>query len=90
MFDVHPFSKSIYLLFLSLGVIRSESDALHFLVSHDEISRQIVICNDDYKFVAYPYSILHEFAVDNEVTIHLGRFFFRNCEQVACLMYLFL
>ena len=36
----------------------------------------IVICNDDYKFTAYPYSILLEFAVDDEVviTIHFARF----------------
>jgi len=37
----------------------SESDALHLhlFVAHDEIPRQIAT-NDDYKFAAYPHSIL--------------------------------
>jgi len=38
VFDVHPLKKPIY-LFLSLGVILSESDALHLPVTHDEIPR---------------------------------------------------
>ena len=29
----------------------------------------IAICNDTYKFVAYPYSILQKFAVDNKVMV---------------------
>jgi len=43
------------------------SDALHFSVTHDEILRQIVTCNDDYKFITYPHSILQEFVVDDGV-----------------------
>ena len=49
---------------LSLGVEPNESIALHLPVAHDEISRQIAICNDHYIF----HSILQEFAVVNEVT----------------------
>jgi len=54
----------------------SEFDAFHLLVAHDEISKQIAICNDDYKFVTYPHSILQKFAVDGEVivTIHFEGF----------------
>ena len=37
---------------------------MHLLVAHDETPGQIAICNDDYKFVAFSYSILHEFAVN--------------------------
>ena len=50
----------------------SESDVLHLL----EISRQMIIYNDDYKFATYPHNILQEFVVDDEVivTIHFGRF----------------
>jgi len=69
VFDVHPLRKYIYLFFLSLRVRPSKFDALHVPVMHDEISRQIAICNDDYKFVTYPHSILHEFAVNNKVMI---------------------
>jgi len=49
---------------------------LHFPVTHDDIIRQIEICNGDYKFAAYPHSILQEFVIDNEVigTIHFERF----------------
>ena len=55
MFDVRPLRKPIFLVFLSLTVI---PDALILLVTHDKIPRQITICNDDYKFTAYSYSIL--------------------------------
>ena len=53
---------------LHLRVEPSESIALHLLVAHDETSRQIAICNDDYRFAAFSHSILQEFAVVNEVT----------------------
>ena len=43
---------------------------LFLIVAHiDDITRLIAICNDTYKFVAYPYSILQEFAVDNKVMV---------------------
>ena len=43
---------------------------LHFPVAHiDDVTKPKVICNDTYKFVAYPYSILQEFAVDNKVMV---------------------
>jgi len=58
VFDVRPPRKLIYLFFLSLGVMFSGSDVLHLPAAHNEISKQIVICNDDYKFVAYSHSIL--------------------------------
>ena len=37
------------------------------LVAYDETPKHIAICNDDYKFVAFPYSILQKFTVVNEV-----------------------
>ena len=44
--------------------------ALHLPVAHiDNITRLIAICNDTYKFAAYPYSILQEFTVDNRVMV---------------------
>ena len=48
--------------FLSLGVNPSKSVALHLHVAHDGTSRQITSCND-YKFVAFSYSICN-FAVN--------------------------
>ena len=39
---------------------------MHFSVAHDEIPRQIAICNDDYKFTVFSHSILQKFIV-NEV-----------------------
>jgi len=46
----------------------SKSIALHLPIAYNEIPRQIAICNDDYKFVAFPRSILQEFAVVNKVS----------------------
>ena len=43
---------------LSLGVEPSESIALHLFIAHDVTSRQVAICKDDYKFVAFSHSIL--------------------------------
>jgi len=43
--------------------------ALHLPVAHVDIIRPIAICNDTYKFVAYPYSILQQFTVDNKVMV---------------------
>ena len=44
--------------------------ALHLLVVHiDDITRPIAICNDTYKFVPYPYSILQEFVLDNKLMV---------------------
>ena len=49
---------------------------MHFPVTHDEISRKMAICNDDYKCAAYPHSILQEFTVDGKVIVtdHFERF----------------
>ena len=49
---------------------------MHLLITHNEILRQIAICKDDYKFDAYPHSILKKFTVDDEVMvmIHFERF----------------
>jgi len=52
----------------SLRVILRESIALHLRVANDETLRQIAICSDDYKFVAFSHNILHEFTLINEVT----------------------
>jgi len=35
----------------------------------NNINRLIAICNDTHKFVAYPYSTLQEFVVDNKVMV---------------------
>jgi len=53
---------------LSLGVDLSESVVLHLLVANGETPRLIAIYNDNYKFIAFSHSILHEFAVINEAT----------------------
>ena len=45
------------------------SIVLHLLVANDDIIRQLANCDKNYKFVAYPYSILNEFTVDNEVIV---------------------
>ena len=65
----HP-RHPIYLILPSLGVMSRVSTPLYLHVAHDDsLSRQIAICNDNYKFVAYPYSILQEFAADNKVIV---------------------
>jgi len=44
--------------------------ALHLYVAHDDdITRQLTNCDENYKIYAYPYDIMEEFAVDNEVII---------------------
>ena len=42
---------------------------LHAAAHIDDITMPILICNDTYKFVVCPYSILQEFAVDNKVMV---------------------
>ena len=79
-----------YIFFLSLGVIPSESDALHLPITHVR-SLDIAICHDDYKFIAYPNSIFQKFAVDDEMMVRIHfESLFRNCEKVARSTYLFL
>jgi len=54
----HP-KHIIYLILLSLGVLLRVPTALHLCVAHiDNITRTLAICNDTYKFAAYPRSIL--------------------------------
>ena len=54
----HP-KHPIYLLFPSLGVMPRILTALHLSFAHDDdITRQLANCDENYKFVAYPYSIL--------------------------------
>ena len=44
--------------------------ALHLPVAYiDDITKPIAICNNTYKFAAYPYSILQEFVVDSKVMV---------------------
>ena len=65
---VCPSRHIISLILPSLGVMLRIPNALHLPVAHtDDITRLIAICNKPYKFVAYPYSILQEFTVDNRV-----------------------
>jgi len=45
------------------------STALHLPVVFDGIIRQLANYNDKYKFSAYPYSVLQEFAFDSEVIL---------------------
>jgi len=59
-----------YIIFLSLGSMPIVPTALHLAFAHiDDITKPITIYNDIYKFAAYPYSTLQEFAVDNKVTV---------------------
>ena len=75
MFDVCYSRHSIYPIFSSLCVIPRVLTALHLLIAHDDdITRQLVNCDDKYKFSVYPYSMLQKFAIDSELIImsHLG------------------
>ena len=57
--DVCPLKHPRYIFFSFLGIMLRAPTALHLLVAHiDDITKPIAICNDAYKFVAYPYSIL--------------------------------
>jgi len=38
---------------------------------HDEIRRQTIIYNDNYKFDVYLYSILQEFVIENMVMVKI-------------------
>ena len=59
-----------YLFLPSLGVMPRIPTALNLPVAHiDDITKLIAICNNTYKFAAYPYSILQEFTVDNRVMV---------------------
>jgi len=51
---------------------------------HDETHKHTIICNDKYKFAAYPHSIAQEFTVKNMVmvTIHSERFPLRTVSQL--------
>jgi len=65
-FDVCPPRHPIYSLFPSSGVMPT---SLHLHVTHDNITRQLASCNYNNRFSTCPYSILQEFAVDNEVIV---------------------
>jgi len=84
VFDIRPPRKPIYLIFVIIGVLPRKFVALHLPEMHDETRKQITICNDDYKFVVYPHSILQEFAVKNMVIvmIHSERFFLETVSQL--------
>ena len=60
-----------YVSFLpSLGVMPRVPIALHLSVAHDDdIIRQLANCDENYKFLVYPYSMLKEFAVDVEMIV---------------------
>ena len=60
--------KKLYISFSSLE-LSSEFVALHLPEMHDKTHKQITICNDDYKFIAYPPSILQKIAVKNMVMV---------------------
>jgi len=54
-------------IFASLEVMPRVSIVLHLPIAYDDITRQLASDNDNYKISAH--SILHEFAVENEVMI---------------------
>jgi len=56
--DMYPPRHPTYLILSSLGVMPRVLIALHMHVAQIDITRLIATCNDTYKFVAYPYSIL--------------------------------
>ena len=65
----HP-RYSIYLFFPSLEVTPEVPIALHLPIARDDdITRQLVICNNNYNFYVYPYSILQKFTVDSKVIV---------------------
>ena len=69
-FDVCHSKHHIYLILSSLGVLLRMPTALHLPVVHnDNITRLKEIYNDTDKLVAYSYSILQKFAVDNKVVV---------------------
>ena len=62
----HP-GHPIYLILPSLEIVPRVPTALHLPVAYiDDVTRPIAIYNDTYKFVAYPYGILQEFARDGD------------------------
>jgi len=68
--DVCPLRHHVYIIFSFLGFILRVSTALHLPVTYDDnLTKQIAICNDNYKFAAYAYNILQKFAVDNKVIV---------------------
>jgi len=76
MSEIRFSRKPISFFPISLGVEPSELVALHLHVAHNEIPRQIVIYNDNYKFAVFLHSILYEFAVNEDcdvMTLHSQR-----------------
>ena len=68
--SVTPLSRHpIYSLFFPLGVMLRLSITLHLLVVFDDITGQLINCNDNYKFSVCPYSVLQEFVVDSEMIV---------------------
>ena len=84
--DVRPLREHIYLCHIFRS-FTNEFTALQLPEMHDKTRKQIIICNDNYKFTAI---ILQKFTVRNVVmvTIHSERFPSRNCESVARLTYM--
>ena len=57
--EVCPPRHHVYIICASIRVMPRVSTALHLFVAHDDnLTRQIAICNDNYKFVAYSCSFL--------------------------------
>ena len=73
-----PTRHPICPIFASLEVVPKVFIALHLPIAYDDITRQLPIAYDDitrqlasdkYNYKISAHSILHEFAVENEVTI---------------------
>jgi len=67
--DVCPPRHPRYIIFSSLRVMLECLLHCICLTHIDDITKPIAIYNENYKFDAYPYSILQEFTVDNKVII---------------------
>jgi len=68
-FIAYPTRHPICPIFASLEVMPRASTALHLPFAYNDSTRQLANCNDNYKFFAYPYSILQKFTIDSEVIV---------------------
>ena len=58
-----------YIIFSSLEIMPSAYCIAFACYVYCAITRPIAICDDTYKFVAYSYNILQEYAIDNKVMV---------------------
>ena len=63
----------MYSLSLPSGIMPKVSITLHLRVAFDDITRQLVNCNNNNKFFACPYSVLHELHSEIARKLHAWR-----------------